>query len=110
MTNKTMELLSRLEYAAQRRKFVVVTGEVGVGKTTAIRKFADALDPASYKCVYIADSALRPRVFYWEVLAQIAEDEKPSFYRTEGKRKMLAHMRYAGGAAGVFTDAAVDAV
>jgi type II secretory pathway predicted ATPase ExeA len=55
--------------------------------------FAGSLDPASYRCVYIADSALKPRVFYWEVLAQIAKDEKPSFYRTEGKRKMLAHMR-----------------
>jgi len=90
---KTMELLSRLEYAAQRRKFVVVTGDVGVGKTSAIRRFTNALDPAHFHCVYIADSALKPRVFYWEVLSQITEDEKPSFYRNEGKKKLLAHMR-----------------
>jgi type II secretory pathway predicted ATPase ExeA len=93
MAPRTMELVSRLEYAARKRKFAVVTGDVGVGKTTAIRKFADSLDPSRHRCVYIADSALKPRVFYWEVLAQIAADEKPSFYRTEGKRKMLAHMR-----------------
>lgn len=93
VSSKTMELLSRLEYAAQRRKFVVVTGDVGVGKTSAIRMFTDKLDPARFHCVYIADSALKPRVFYWEVLSQIAEDEKPSFYRNEGKRKLLAHMR-----------------
>jgi type II secretory pathway predicted ATPase ExeA len=92
MSPKTMELLSRLEYAAQKRKFVVVTGDVGVGKTSAIRMFTDRLDPTRFQCVYIADSALKPRVFYWEVLAQIAEDEKPSFYRNEGKRKLLAHM------------------
>jgi type II secretory pathway predicted ATPase ExeA len=93
MTTKAMELLSRLEYAAQRRKFVVVTGQVGVGKTTVIRKFVDMLDPARFRCVYIADSALKPRVFYWEVIEQIATNEKPSFYRTESKRKMLGHMR-----------------
>jgi type II secretory pathway predicted ATPase ExeA len=93
LSPKTLELISRLEYAAQRRKFVVVTGDVGVGKTSAIRKFTDGLDPVHFHCVYIADSALKPRVFYWEVLSQITEDEKPSFYRNEGKRKLLSHMR-----------------
>lgn len=90
---RTQELLSRLEYAALRRKFVVVTGDVGVGKTTAIRKFADSLDCTRSRFIYIADSALKPRVFYWEVLTQMGVDEKPSFYRSESKRKMLAHMR-----------------
>jgi len=90
---RTQELLSRLEYATMRRKFVVVTGDVGVGKTTAIRKFADSLDNTRSRFIYIADSALKPRVFYWEVLTQMGADEKPSFYRSESKRKMLVHMR-----------------
>jgi type II secretory pathway predicted ATPase ExeA len=86
------ELTSRLEYAATRRKFSVITGDTGVGKTTAVRKFVASLNRANCRSVYIADSALKPRVFYWEVLNQIANDEKPSFYRNEGKRKMMAHM------------------
>jgi type II secretory pathway predicted ATPase ExeA len=86
------ELMSRLEYAATRRKFSVITGDTGVGKTTAVRKFVASLAGVNCRCVYIADSALRPRVFYWKVLSQIADDEKPSFYRNEGKRKMMAHM------------------
>jgi len=84
------ELLSRLDYAARNRKFCVVTGNVGVGKTTAARTLVASLDPNSFRCIYIADSALTPRVFYWEVLTQLSSDDKPSFYRSEGKRKMMA--------------------
>jgi type II secretory pathway predicted ATPase ExeA len=79
-----------MEYAARNRKFIVITGNVGVGKTTAIRKFVDSLDKNSFRCIYIADSALTPRVFYWEVISQLSLDDKPSFYRSEGKRKMMA--------------------
>jgi len=89
-TPKFDELLSRLDYAARNRKFTVITGGVGVGKTTAVRKFVASLDHNSFRCIYIADSALTPRVFYWEVLTQLDSDDKPSFYRSEGKRKMLS--------------------
>ena len=91
-TPKFEELVSRLEYAARNRKFSVVTGGVGVGKTTAVRKFVASLDRNSFRCIYIADSALTPRVFYWEVLTQLSSDDKPSFYRSEGKRKMLSRL------------------
>ena len=88
-TPKFDELLSRLDYAARNRRFIVITGGVGVGKTTAVRKFVASLDQKNYRCIYIADSALTPRVFYWEVLTQLSTEEKPSFYRSEGKRKMM---------------------
>ena len=88
-TPKFDELLSRLDYAARNRKFSVVTGGVGVGKTTAVRKFVASLDRNSFRYIYITDSALTPRVFYWEVLSQLSSDNKPSFYRSEGKRKMM---------------------
>jgi type II secretory pathway predicted ATPase ExeA len=90
-TPKFDELLSRLDYAARNRKFIVITGGVGVGKTTAVRKFVASLDQKSFRCIYIADSALTPRVFYWEVLTQLSSEDKPSFYRSEGKRKMMGH-------------------
>ena len=93
-TPKFDELLSRLDYAARNRKFCVVTGNVGVGKTTAARMLVSLLDPNSFRCIYIADSALTPRVFYWEVLTQLQTDDKPSFYRSEGKRKMMARFMH----------------
>ncbi|KGP74734.1 ATPase AAA, partial [Desulfosporosinus sp. Tol-M] len=34
------ETLGRLEYAAERRWFAVVTGDCGTGKTTTIRRYA----------------------------------------------------------------------
>ena len=92
-TPKFDELLSRLEYVALNRKFCAVIGGVGVGKTTVARALTALLDPNSFRCIYIADSALTPRVFYWEVLTQLDADEKPSFYRSEGKRKMMARFQ-----------------
>jgi type II secretory pathway predicted ATPase ExeA len=90
-----LEMCSRLNYVAKNKRFGVVTGPSGVGKSTAIRKFVSSLDPSLYKAVYIADSALRPRVFYWEVLRQLSgEDSKPSMFRSEGKRKMMAQLEY----------------
>lgn len=107
-TPKFDELLSRLDYAARNRKFVVITGGVGIGKTTAIRKFGAALDKKSFRCVYITDSALTPRVFYWEVLAQLSCDEKPSFYRSEGKRKMMARFSQLADSAQVIPIIIID--
>jgi type II secretory pathway predicted ATPase ExeA len=93
-TPKFDEVISRLEYAARKRKFIVITGGVGVGKTTVARAFVSSLDTNSFRCIYIADSALTPRVFYWEVLTQLSSDDKPSFYRSEGKRKMMARFAH----------------
>ena len=58
------ETLGRLEYAAKRQLFAVVTGDCGTGKTTIIRKFKDYLDSAQFMVMYLADSQLTPRHFY----------------------------------------------
>jgi type II secretory pathway predicted ATPase ExeA len=107
-TPKFDELLSRLDYAARNRKFIVITGDVGVGKTTAARKFVSSLDRNSFRCIYIADSALTPRVFYWEVQTQLSADEKPSFYRREGKRKMLARFAHLAENANIIPVILID--
>ena len=83
------ELQARLVFSARTRKFCVVTGDVGIGKTTAIRKFVKSLDQGLFYVVYISDSALTPRVFYWEALKELGNLDKPCFYRSEGKRKMM---------------------
>ena len=107
-TPKFDELLSRLQYAARNRKFSVVTGNVGVGKTTAVRKFVASLDTNSFRTIYIADSALTPRVFYWEVLTQLSSDDKPSFYRSEGKRKMMGRFANLADSAHVIPVIIID--
>lgn len=80
------ETLGRLEYAAKRQWFAVVTGDCGTGKTTTIRRFAEVLDPAQYKILYLSDSKLTPRHFYKGLLEQLGCESK--FYRGDAKRQL----------------------
>jgi general secretion pathway protein A len=80
------EILSRLEYAAERQLFAVVTGDCGTGKTTTIRRFRDSLDPAKFMVMYLADSKLTPRHFYKGLLEQLGCEAK--FYRGDAKRQL----------------------
>lgn len=83
------ELMGLLDTVARNRKFCVITGDCGVGKTTAIRSFVSSINRQSSRAVYISDSALTPRVFYWEVLKELVGLDRPSFYRNDAKRKMM---------------------
>lgn len=80
------EILGRLEYAAQRQLFAVITGDCGTGKTTIIRKFKDYLDSSQYLVMYLADSQLTPRHFYKGMLEQLGCEAK--FYRGDAKRQL----------------------
>mgnify|MGYP000894016536 FL=1 len=80
------ETLGRLEYAAKRQLFTVVTGDCGTGKTTIIRKFKDYLDSSQYLVMYLADSQLTPRHFYKGMLEQLGCEAK--FYRGDAKRQL----------------------
>lgn len=86
-TSQMDELCSRLEYAAQNQLFAVITGDVGAGKTTAIRRFTAALPPDKFTVLYISDSTLTPRNFYFEVLNQLGI--KPHFFRGDAKRQLM---------------------
>jgi general secretion pathway protein A len=80
------ELQGRLNHVARKQAFGVFTGDAGSGKTTAIRKFSQGLDPNHYCVLYISDSALTPRNFYWEALHQLGCE--PKFYRGDAKRQL----------------------
>jgi type II secretory pathway predicted ATPase ExeA len=80
------ELVSRLKYAAEKRFFVLATGDVGSGKTTALRKLVTLLNPNRYLVIYISESALTPRNFYWDTLKQLGC--APRFLRSDAKRQL----------------------
>ena len=84
-TQGHQELISRLRYVAERRQFGLFTGEVGSGKSTAARVLAADLNPAKYQVLYLTDSKLTPRNFYWEVMHQLGQ--VPKFYRGDAKRQ-----------------------
>lgn len=80
------ETLGRLEYAAKRQWFAVITGDCGTGKTTTIRRFAEMLDESKFKVLYLSDSKLTPRHFYKGLLEQLGCESK--FYRGDAKRQL----------------------
>jgi general secretion pathway protein A len=80
------ETLGRLEYAARRQLFAVVTGDCGTGKTTAIRRFTESLNPSEFSLLYLSDSKLTPRNFYKGILEQLGCESK--FYRGDAKRQL----------------------
>ena len=60
-SSKVKEALGRLRYAADRKKFAVVTAEPGCGKSTLIRLFQHELPKDKYMVFYLSDSKLTPR-------------------------------------------------
>jgi type II secretory pathway predicted ATPase ExeA len=85
-SHRIEETLGRLEYAAERQQFIVVTGDCGTGKTTTIRRFKDILDNTKFMVMYLADSKLTPRHFYKGLLEQLGCEAK--FYRGDAKRQL----------------------
>jgi general secretion pathway protein A len=85
-TESNRELLGRLNHVARTRAFGIFTGDAGTGKTTAIRRFCRGLDTNRYCVLYISDSSLTPRNFYWETLHELGY--KPHFYRGDAKRQL----------------------
>jgi type II secretory pathway predicted ATPase ExeA len=80
------ELQGRLNHVARTRSFGVFTGEAGTGKTTALRQFSQSLNSNHFRVLYLSDSALTPRNFYWETLHELGY--QPRFYRSDAKRQL----------------------
>ncbi|MDR3568951.1 MAG: AAA family ATPase [Syntrophobacteraceae bacterium] len=62
------EAISSIIYGIEERKgFICITGEVGVGKTTILRSYLKQIDPKKFKVIYIFNSA----VSFTQLLKQI---------------------------------------
>ncbi|MHB1042802.1 MAG: ExeA family protein [Eubacteriales bacterium] len=82
------ELVARLLFIINSRYFGLVTGDIGAGKSTAIRSVYDRLDQSKYKFVYLADSSLNSRSFYRDILFQLGVT--PGFHASDAKRQFKA--------------------
>lgn len=67
------ELKARLSYLVRERGIGLITGEIGSGKSTAVRAFVESLDPTRYTVVYTANPLIGISGFYREVLLQLGE-------------------------------------
>lgn len=77
------EIQVRLQYAADRQLFAVLTGESGCGKTTLLRRFHDGVANSGHLVIYLSDSRLTPRHFYKGILEQLGFEAK--YFRGDAK-------------------------
>ena len=91
MTPQLKALQDRLSHGVKNRYFLIVTGDSGCGKTTAIRQFMAGLDPARTVALYVSESSLTPRNFYFDVLNQLGI--KPHFFRGDAKRQLMKEIQ-----------------
>lgn len=68
------ELKARLSYLVRERGIGVITGEIGSGKSTAVRAFVDGLEPTRYLVIYTANPLIGISGFYREVLSALGEN------------------------------------
>ena len=84
------ELTARLHLMVAGRLFGVVTGEVGSGKSSAVRYLAAQWDPTVHPVFYIAESQLTPYDFYTQVLE--AAGVTVPFQRSQARRQFILLM------------------
>ena len=87
MTPQFKALQDRISHGVNNRYFLLVTGDSGSGKTTALRYFISGLDPSRTIALYVSESSLTPRNFYFDILNQLGV--KPRFYRGDAKRQLV---------------------
>jgi type II secretory pathway predicted ATPase ExeA len=78
------EALARLQLMVENRYLGLLTGEVGSGKSTLIRRLFQSLDPMRYLPIYVSMANLKPRDFYGELLRHTGE--MPPFSLVKAKR------------------------
>jgi general secretion pathway protein A len=81
------EIHGRLTFALQDHLAALVTGDVGTGKSTAIRAFAQSLDHNIYAVVYLPNPHLSISALYREIL--LALQVEPAF----GFMRLLPQLR-----------------
>lgn len=67
------EALARMRLVIEEQGIGMLTGGVGSGKSTLVRRLYSELDHLLYTNVYISLSDLRPKDFYAELLGHLGE-------------------------------------
>ena len=84
-TKEYNETLFRLDYLVKTKGFGILTGSPGRGKTTAIRSWANNLNPSLYKVIYSSFSTLTANDFYRNLAVELGAQpafRKPDNFRT----------------------------
>ncbi|HVL39005.1 MAG TPA: AAA family ATPase [Fimbriimonadaceae bacterium] len=75
MSRQHEDALMMLHYAITRNKgAAMLSGEIGLGKTTVSRKLLDLIDPIKTRVVLIFNPILTPVQMFHEILTQLGEE------------------------------------
>ena len=95
LSQQIKHLFNQLKQLLQRRGIALVTGEIGTGKSTAIRAFIDQLEPNRFDIAYIPDPTIGIRgmlnsiaiqlhleggYFKWQLLEQLKQAIEKNAY------------------------------
>ena len=75
------EALARLQYAVEEKEMILLTGDIGCGKTTLTRALMDILGP-QYRTINIINPILSPAQFL-RTLAKRMEIPVPSNFKAD---------------------------
>lgn len=82
-----LELQARLSFSLSEQLPALVTGDVGVGKSTALRAFTHPLDRQLFPVIYLSNPHLNPAILYRQILLGLQVEPAYSF------GKMLPQLR-----------------
>ena len=77
------EIQGRLAFALQERLPALITGDVGTGKSTALRAFAHSLDRNLHPLIYLANPYLKPATLYAQILLALKVEPAYAFSRLQ---------------------------
>ncbi len=75
------EAVARIRFCVAESLLGVLTGEVGVGKTVALRAAVSQLDPAAHHVIYVANPAFGARGLYVTIVRALGAT--PRIYKAE---------------------------
>ena len=76
------EAIARVRFCVQERLLGLIVGEVGVGKTVALRAAVDQLDPTAHQVIYLSNPpALGTRGLYVTLVSALGA--QPRFFKAE---------------------------
>src|SRR5258705_7773892 len=73
------EALARITWCVDQRAIGVITGEVGAGKTVAVRAATANLDPSRHVFIYLANPTIGVRGMLTHIVAALGHT--PAFHR-----------------------------
>ena len=79
------EAVARISWCITERPIGVVTGEVGAGKTVAVRAALAALDPTRHTVIYLPNPTVGVRGIHHGIVAALGGNPSPS--RDPGSRR-----------------------